>query len=81
MAKILMHLQMTSESNLDKLHGLIADWAKHRASPSADDLQSLLPGNDGSLRIKLPAIKLAEALEGQVCFAKSSCFASSICKC
>ena len=50
--------------HIDKHHGLISDWAQRRQTPSADDLEQRLPGNDGSVLIKLPVLKLVEALEG-----------------
>lgn len=50
--------------HLDKTHGLISDWARRRSTPAAEELASRLPGNDGAMRIKLPMLKLAEAIEG-----------------
>ncbi|KAL3149157.1 hypothetical protein ABBQ32_001991 [Trebouxia sp. C0010 RCD-2024] len=49
--------------HLDKTHGLISDWARRRSTPAAEELASRLPGNDGAMRIKLPMLKLAEAIE------------------
>jgi len=51
--------------HIDKDHGLISDWAQRRPTPSRDDLEQRLPGKDGSVPIKLPMLKLLEALEGE----------------
>ena len=53
----------------DKDHGLISDWAQRRPVPSEGELKQRLPGNDGAMHIKLPVLKLLEAIDGQLLLA------------